>query len=109
MQITKMTIIRTVLLLLGLINMILTVIGKSPLPISDQQMSDFISCAWVLGASIWAWWKNNSFTPEAIKADEYLDLLRNNEWLGESTDDALYYEDDDEDEPEEEDGDEKTN
>ena len=107
MQITKLTIVRTVLLLLGLINMILTVMGKSPLPISDQQITDFISCTWVLVASIWAWWKNNSFTSEAIKADEYLDLLRNNEWLGESTDEALYYEDDDE--PEEEDGDEKTN
>ena len=46
-------------------------------------------------------WKNNSFTKEAIKADEYLDLLRNEEWFGERTDDALYYEDDEDEDLEE--------
>ena len=100
MQITKLTIVRTALLLLGLINMILTVMGKSPLPISDQQLSDFISCTWVIVAAVWAWWKNNSFTKPAIKADEYLDLLRNNEWMGENTDDVMYEEDDEEPEDE---------
>ena len=101
MQITKLTIVRTALLLLGLINMILTVMGKSPLPISDQQISDFISCTWVIVAAVWAWWKNNSFTKHAIEADVYLDLLRTNERIGESTDEAIYYEDDEEPEEEE--------
>ena len=27
--------------------------------------------------TVWTWWKNNSFTKEAIKADEYLEDLRN--------------------------------
>ena len=27
-------------------------------------------------AAIWAWWENNSFTPEAIHADELLDQMQ---------------------------------
>ena len=27
-------------------------------------------------AAIWAWWENNSFTPEAIRADELLDQMQ---------------------------------
>ena len=34
-------------------------------------------CAIVtLAASIWAIWKNHSFTPEAIKAQKYLEQLK---------------------------------
>lgn len=78
-KITKMTIIRTVLLIAGLINMALTIFGKNPLPFSDQQIADFVSLLWAVSAALWAWWKNNSFTDAAIKADEYLDLLRHGE------------------------------
>ncbi|MBO7170954.1 MAG: holin, partial [Clostridia bacterium] len=29
-----------------------------------------------VGASVWAWWKNNSFTKAAQEADKYLEQLR---------------------------------
>lgn len=101
MQITKRTIASTIINLIALINAIMVMLGKPILPISDDQVGVIVSviltiCAWAYG-----FWKNNSFTSEAIKADEYFDLLRNNEWLGESIDEALYYEDDEE--PEDED------
>ena len=35
-------------------------------------MYEFISMIAMGAASIWAWWKNNSFTKEAIAADNLL-------------------------------------
>lgn len=72
------TIIRTALLLLALVNQILTVCGKSPLPIKDEDLTQILSLCFTIGASIWSWWKNNSLTANAIKADEYLKELKKN-------------------------------
>ena len=99
-KINKMTIIRTVLLIAGLINLALTIFGRNPLPFSDQQIADFVSLLWTVSAALWAWWKNNSFTGAAIKADEYLDLLRHDEKV--SMDGDIFV-DDEEEEPEGED------
>ena len=76
MNISNGTIIRTVLLILALVNQILTVMGITPLPIEDEQITQLISLAFTIGTALWAWWKNNSFTQEAIKADEYLESIR---------------------------------
>ncbi len=76
MTISKGTVIRTVLLILALVNQFLTIFGKTPLPIEDEQMSELISLAFTIGTSLLAWWKNNSFTLNAIKADEYLTSLK---------------------------------
>lgn len=76
MTISKGTVIRTVLLILALVNQFLTILGKAPLPIEDEQMSELISLAFTIGTSLLAWWKNNSFTLNAIKADEYLAALK---------------------------------
>lgn len=76
MTISKGTVIRTVLLILALVNQFLTIFGRAPLPIEDEQMSELISLAFTIGTSLLAWWKNNSFTLNAIKADEYLTSLK---------------------------------
>lgn len=76
MNIKKETIIRTVILVVALINQGLTVAGVSLLPISDEQITEFLSLGLTIGASLWAWWKNNSFTADAIEADEYLKNLK---------------------------------
>lgn len=70
------TIIRTAVLLLALVNNALTLMGRSVLPVSDEQISQLLTLAIMVGASLWAWWKNNSFTKEAIEADEMLAQLR---------------------------------
>lgn len=82
MKITKGTLIRTVILLLALVNQILSICGVSPIPIDDDTATDIISTLWTVIASIAAWWKNNSFTDEAITADEYLSELKNDETQG---------------------------
>ena len=71
-NITKGTLIRTILLVLALINQILAVFGKSPIPIDDDTVTNLISTVWTVIASLIAWWKNNSFTDKAIKADKML-------------------------------------
>lgn len=69
------TITRTAVLVLALANQILSATGHSPIPVDDAQLEQLISTGITVGAAIWAWWKNNSFTKEAIAADNYLDSL----------------------------------
>lgn len=76
MKIKKETIIRTVILAVALINQVLTLFGYSILPISNEQITEIISLIFTIGASAWAWWKNNSFTQAAIEADEVLNELK---------------------------------
>lgn len=75
-KVTPETIIRTVVLVLALVNQALTASGKNPLPFAENEIYELLTLLVTIGASLWAWWKNNSFTQDAIKADEYLDELR---------------------------------
>lgn len=72
----KDTIIRTVILVYALLNQILTITGHSILPIGEDQITELISVSFTVVTALIAWWKNNSFTAEAIEADEYLEDLR---------------------------------
>lgn len=78
-NISKETIIRTIILVVSLINMALTYFGKNPLPFAEEEIYGFFSMLFTAAASIWAWWKNNSFSKNAIKADEFLKKLKNGE------------------------------
>lgn len=71
------TIVRLIVMILSMVNMLLTVNGKNPLPWSEDEMYMGLSQVAAILATVWTWWKNNSFTKEAIKADEYLEDLRN--------------------------------
>lgn len=75
-QISKGTIIRTVLLLFALVNQALNIMGWNPLPFSEDELYETVSLVLTAGASIWAWWKNNSFTKAAIKADAVKDAMK---------------------------------
>lgn len=71
-KIKKMTIVRTAVLAFALINQVLTISGYNPLPFTDEEFGQAVSMVLTAGASLWAWWKNNSFTQNAIIVDEYL-------------------------------------
>lgn len=75
-KIEKMTIVRTAVLAFALINQVLTISGYNPLPFTDEDFGQAVSMILTAGASLWAWWKNNSFTQAAITADEHLKDLR---------------------------------
>ncbi len=71
-KIEKGTIVRTVVLAVALVNQGLTISGHNPLPFTNEEVGQGVSMILTVGASLWAWWKNNSFTQAAIAADERL-------------------------------------
>lgn len=75
-NISKGTIIRTLLLILTIVNQILVYFGKSPLPIENEQVEELVSLIFLIAAAVAAWWKNNSYTKEAIIADKYMKELK---------------------------------
>jgi len=77
LQVKATTIARTLVLILALVNQILVTTGHSVLPFTDEEVEMFVTTAFTACASLWAWWKNNSFTIEAKQADEYLQELKN--------------------------------
>ncbi len=76
MKADKAAIIRTVILVLSVINIVLERFGIKALPIGDELVSDIVSVVFLLYSVLTSWWHNNSFTKEAKQADEYLKELR---------------------------------
>lgn len=76
MKVKTETIIRTIVLILALINQVLAIYGKDKIPITEDEIYQLITLVVTIGSALWAWWKNNSFTQPAIKADEYMEKLR---------------------------------
>lgn len=74
--IKKETIVRTALLILALANQLLSNCGIAVLPVEDAQLETLITTGLTVGASLWSWWKNNSFTQAALTADEHLEGLK---------------------------------
>lgn len=70
------TIVRTIVLFIALGNQILAIAGKDVFPVTEDQVYQGVSLIITVGASIVAWWKNNSFTQNAIIADNHLHALR---------------------------------
>lgn len=70
------TIIRTVLLALALVNQVLTASGHAIIPIDDETITQLISAGATIITAVIAWWKNNSYTKEAIQADAYMNALK---------------------------------
>ena len=69
-KISAATLARTAALALALTNQVLSACGKPMLPIESATVEQLVT------TGLMGWWKNNSFTPEAIKADGYLEQLR---------------------------------
>lgn len=70
------TIVRTIVLAVTLLNQVLTMLGKNPLPFAEDELYALLTTAATVAATLWAWWKNNSFTSAAITADEYMEELK---------------------------------
>ena len=75
-NITAGTIARTICLALALTNQVLSATGHAVLPIEDAQVETLVTTGLTVAASLAAWWKNNSFTPAAIKADQTLKIYQ---------------------------------
>ena len=75
-KISAGTLTRTAALGLALTNQLLSAAGKPLLPIDNAQFEQMISTGFTVGAALAAWWKNNSFTPAALQADQTYDKLK---------------------------------
>lgn len=79
MKITKGTIIRTILLVIVIINLICKACGQPIIDIDEGTIAYWFEFALELAVIVVTFWKNNSFSEKAIKADEFLQALRNDE------------------------------
>lgn len=69
---------RTVVLVIALVNQILVIIGKRTGTLDIDQWQEYVTYALTVIGSVWAWWKNNSFTDKAQQADKLLNGGDNN-------------------------------
>ena len=76
MQITKGTIIRTILILITLINFALERFGVDLISTDEYVVTSLVETVIEIAVIVVGFWKNNSFTPAAIKADKFLQQLR---------------------------------
>ena len=63
---------RTLVLILALVSQLCVILGKSSEAIDVDQWQEYVTYALTVIGSIWAWWKNNSFTDKAQNADKLL-------------------------------------
>lgn len=76
-KISASTLARTAALALALTNQVLSAVGKPPCcPSRAPQLEQLISSGLTVAAALASWWNNNSFTPEAIEADDFMTRLK---------------------------------
>lgn len=79
MKITKATIVRTILVILVIINFVLEKMGVDLIPVNENTILMIVETAIEIAVIVVGFWKNNSYTEKAIKADEFLRELRESE------------------------------
>ena len=70
--VTAQTWARTLVLVLALISQLAVILGKRSEAIDIDRWQEYVTYIFTVGASIVAWWKNNSFTDKAQDADNVL-------------------------------------
>lgn len=68
--VTVQTWARTLVLVLALISQLCVILGKRTEAIDIDRWQEYVTYALTVGASVVAWWKNNSFTRNAQVADD---------------------------------------
>ena len=74
-DISLATIVRTLCLAFALFNQVLSACGHPMIPLDNAQMEQFLTSVITVIAALVSWWKNNSFTKEAIEADKVYNKL----------------------------------
>lgn len=69
-KISKGTIARTAVFLFAMTNQVLSAQGKPIIPIANAEMEAAVTSLLTVASGFAVWWKNNSFTQEALEADE---------------------------------------
>ena len=75
-KISPATLARTAALALALTNQVLSATGHRVLPLESAELEQLVSTGLTIATALVSWWKNNSFTPEAIEANDFLCQLK---------------------------------
>lgn len=59
------TIARAAILMLGLVNTCLVMLGVDTIPIADDTINQLVALLWNIAASLWSWWRDNPITRES--------------------------------------------
>lgn len=76
MKISKGTIIRTIALAVVLLNLLLKALGKPLIEFDEGSALIWLEYIIEVAVILVTFWKNNSFSEYAIKADEFLKQLK---------------------------------
>lgn len=76
MKISKGTIVRTIMIILVIVNVVLKQFGVDAINVSESEILSLVEALIEVATIVVAFWKNNSFTKNAIKADEFLKTLK---------------------------------
>lgn len=79
MKISKGTIVRTIMLVIVIINLVLKQLGHDLINVSESEILSAVEMLIELAVIAVSFWKNNSYTQNAIKADEFLKNLKESE------------------------------
>lgn len=79
MKISKSTIIRAILVAIVIINFILEKLGLDIIPADESMIAMIVETVIEIAVIVVGFWKNNSFSQAAIRADEFLKELRADE------------------------------
>ena len=76
MEISKGTIVRTISMLLVIVNIILERMGYDIINVDESSILTLVELLIEIAIMIVGFWKNNSYSENAIKADKFLQTLR---------------------------------
>lgn len=79
MEIKKGTIVRTILLIIALVNLGLKHFGIDLIDVSESEVLNAVEYVLDIAIIIVGFWKNNSYTKNAIEADKFLKKLKESE------------------------------
>lgn len=73
--VTPETWARTIILFLALVNQILAILGKGQIEIAENDIYQICTLVFTTVSTLWAWWKNNSFSVSAQDGDAVMKAL----------------------------------
>jgi len=76
MKISKGTIVRTIMIVLVIVNMVLGRMGYDIINVDENEILELVETLIEIAVIVVGFWKNNSYTEKAIRADEFLKGLR---------------------------------
>jgi len=79
MKVSKGTIVRTILLLIAIINMALQHFNIDIIKVDESEVASVVEYIIQIAIIVVGFWKNNSYTQKAIEADEFLKKLKESE------------------------------